>query len=66
VRYRLAKLHELFGEELDSPTTRAQLVLVLAWGAPEPSRTATSRESTHRDVDSSLPRSGSGPARRFP
>ena len=46
VRYRLAKLHELFGEELDSPTTRAQLVLVLAWGAPEPSRTATSREST--------------------
>ncbi|HEY4420189.1 MAG TPA: helix-turn-helix domain-containing protein [Pseudonocardia sp.] len=40
VRYRLAKLHELFGEDLDSPSTRAQLVLALAWGPPQPVRSA--------------------------
>jgi hypothetical protein len=40
VRYRLAKLHELFGEDLDSPSTRAQLVLALAWGPPQPVRPA--------------------------
>lgn len=34
VRYRLARLHELFGEQLDDPTTRARLGLALGWGAP--------------------------------
>ncbi|MDN5918355.1 MAG: helix-turn-helix domain-containing protein [Pseudonocardia sp.] len=34
VRYRLARLHELFGPELDAPETRARLGLALAWGAP--------------------------------
>ncbi|WP_232664001.1 PucR family transcriptional regulator [Pseudonocardia sp. TRM90224] len=34
VRYRLAKLHELFGESLDDPATRARLVLALGWGEP--------------------------------
>ena len=34
VRYRLARLHELFGPELDDPATRARLGLALAWGAP--------------------------------
>lgn len=34
VRYRLARLHELFGEQLDDPGTRARLSLALGWGAP--------------------------------
>jgi hypothetical protein len=34
VRYRLARLHELFGPELDDPGTRARLALALTWGAP--------------------------------
>jgi DNA-binding PucR family transcriptional regulator len=32
VRYRLARLRELFGSALDDPTTRAALLLALAWG----------------------------------
>ncbi|WP_344412627.1 helix-turn-helix domain-containing protein [Pseudonocardia ailaonensis] len=36
VRYRLARLHELFGPQLDDPQTRARLLLALAWGAPRP------------------------------
>jgi hypothetical protein len=31
VRYRLARLHELFGPALDDPATRARLMLALAW-----------------------------------
>jgi hypothetical protein len=31
VRYRLAQLRELFGEELDSPRSRARLFLSLVW-----------------------------------
>lgn len=31
VRYRLSQLHELFGAALDDPTTRAALLLGLAW-----------------------------------
>ncbi len=31
VRYRMAQLHDLFGEALDDPTTRARLTLALAW-----------------------------------
>jgi hypothetical protein len=34
VRYRLARLHELFGDQLDDPATRSRLTLALAW-APE-------------------------------
>jgi DNA-binding PucR family transcriptional regulator len=34
VRYRLARLHELFGAELDDPETRLRLTLALAWGEP--------------------------------
>lgn len=34
VRYRLARLHELFGAELDDPQTRLRLTLALAWGEP--------------------------------
>jgi len=30
VRYRLGRLRELFGEELNDPDRRAQLILVLA------------------------------------
>lgn len=31
VSYRLARLHELFGDELDRPEGRARLMLALAW-----------------------------------
>ena len=31
VRYRLGRLRELFGGELNDPDRRAQLILVLAW-----------------------------------
>ena len=34
VRYRLARLHELFGPDLDDPDTRARLALALTWGTP--------------------------------
>jgi hypothetical protein len=34
VRYRLARLHELFGPDLDEPETRARLALALTWGKP--------------------------------
>ena len=41
VRYRMNRLHELFGDALDAPDTRARLALALAWGAPrETTRTA--------------------------
>ena len=32
VRYRLGRLRELFGAELDDPDTRLELLLALAWG----------------------------------
>ncbi|MFC7657772.1 helix-turn-helix domain-containing protein [Pseudonocardia benzenivorans] len=32
VRYRLAKLHELFGDDLDDPEVRARMVLALSFG----------------------------------
>lgn len=35
VRYRLARLHELFGPDLDDPDTRARLALALNWGRPQ-------------------------------
>jgi sugar diacid utilization regulator len=34
VRYRMAQLRELFGPALDDPSTRASLLLALAWGPP--------------------------------
>ncbi|HEY2795971.1 MAG TPA: helix-turn-helix domain-containing protein, partial [Micromonosporaceae bacterium] len=34
VRYRMAQLHELFGESLSDPVYRARLVLALAWWRP--------------------------------
>ncbi|OLT19429.1 hypothetical protein BJF78_10610 [Pseudonocardia sp. CNS-139] len=34
MRYRLARLHELFGPDLDDPDTRARLALALTWGTP--------------------------------
>jgi hypothetical protein len=34
VRYRLARLHELFGSQLGDPSTRARMTLALAW-APD-------------------------------
>jgi len=34
VRYRMAQLHELFGERLSDPVYRARLVLALAWWRP--------------------------------
>jgi hypothetical protein len=37
VRYRLARLHELFGDQLDDPATRARLTLALAWSPDRPS-----------------------------
>jgi DNA-binding PucR family transcriptional regulator len=42
VRYRLAKLHELFGDDLDDPEVRARMVLALSWGearSPQPAST---------------------------
>lgn len=33
VRYRLARLHQLYGEQLDDPATRARLSLALGWGS---------------------------------
>lgn len=35
VRYRMARLHELFGRQLDDPAGRARLLLALTWGAPQ-------------------------------
>jgi hypothetical protein len=35
VRYRLARLHELYGPDLDDPDTRARLALALTWGPPQ-------------------------------
>lgn len=34
VRYRMGRLRELFGPDLDDPSTRAALLLGLAWGPP--------------------------------
>jgi hypothetical protein len=34
VRYRIGKLHELFGDDLDDPDVRGKLLLALAWGPP--------------------------------
>ncbi len=34
VSYRLARLHELFGADLDDPAVRARLLLALAWDRP--------------------------------
>jgi PucR C-terminal helix-turn-helix domain len=34
VRYRLARLRELFGDHLQDPASRAVLLLALAWGPP--------------------------------
>lgn len=31
VRYRMGRLHELFGDALNDPDRRAQLMLALAW-----------------------------------
>jgi hypothetical protein len=36
VRYRLARLHELFGDQLDDPATRSRLTLALAWTPERP------------------------------
>jgi PucR-like helix-turn-helix protein len=34
VRYRMAQLHELFGDALNDPVCRARLILALAWWRP--------------------------------
>jgi DNA-binding PucR family transcriptional regulator len=34
VRYRLAQLRERFGDQLDSPRSRARLFLALVWAVP--------------------------------
>ncbi len=34
VRYRMGRLHELYGDSLDDPAVRARLMLALAWVAP--------------------------------
>lgn len=62
VRYRLAKLHELFGADLDSPTTRAQMVLALAWGSPQPARAGNRPAAAGRSRRSTSP--GSAPPGR--
>ena len=31
VRYRMGRLHDLFGDTLDDPAVRARLMLALAW-----------------------------------
>jgi DNA-binding PucR family transcriptional regulator len=36
VRYRVARLREVFGETLETPAGRARLTLALCWGAPGP------------------------------
>lgn len=40
VRYRLAKLHELYGPDLDDPGMRSRLTLALTWGETRPAPTA--------------------------
>jgi hypothetical protein len=37
VRYRMARLHELFGDQLNDPEMRGRLSLALGWGAPRES-----------------------------
>jgi hypothetical protein len=34
VRYRMGQLHDVFGDALDEPITRARLTLALAWSPP--------------------------------
>ncbi len=34
VRYRMGRLHDLFGESLDEPEVRARLMLALGWAPP--------------------------------
>jgi hypothetical protein len=34
VRYRLTRLRELFGDQLEDPSSRAALLLAVAWGPP--------------------------------
>jgi PucR C-terminal helix-turn-helix domain len=41
VRYRLARLHELFGDQLDDPAMRSRLTLALAWAPTRPGSAAT-------------------------
>jgi hypothetical protein len=43
VRYRMGQLHDVFGEELDDPITRARLTLALAWSPSRESEAPTSR-----------------------
>jgi hypothetical protein len=43
VRYRLARLHELFGPALNDPEVRVRLLLALGWGAPRPPEADSSR-----------------------
>ncbi len=38
VSYRVARLHELFGADLENPDVRARLLLALAWDQPTPDR----------------------------
>ncbi len=41
VRYRMNRLHELFGPSIDDPQTRIRIALALAWGAPREARDGT-------------------------
>jgi PucR-like helix-turn-helix protein len=52
VRYRLARLRELFGNHLQDPASRAALVLALAWGPP--STTRASAQPTRQGNDAGL------------
>lgn len=59
VRYRMGQLHDLFGDALDEPISRARLTLALAWNAPH-ELGPTSRAVTDRRRPSTRQRSASG------
>ena len=43
VRYRMSRLHELFGRALDDPDARLRLLIALAWDGPVANRSTPRR-----------------------
>jgi hypothetical protein len=60
VRYRMGRLHALFGSTLDTPESRARLVLALAWSHPS-TEGGDSSSSVARSAAANRPASASRP-----